>query len=344
MSRLLPAGGVGTHVQSMKNAMLLCAALACSPLWAQAPVSPPTSTSSATAKSIVVTLLGTAGPSMNIERPESGTLIQAGTETLLIDCGRGVPEQLVKIGVRGVSKVFLTHLHSDHTEGLPILWMSGWNGRDGRLSVWGPGTGQDQPTGTVGLTQALATAFATNTHIRRDMVEKWPGEKIIIEGHDIDEGVVYDHNGVKVTAFRVAHEPVAPAYGYRVDYAGHSVVVSGDTRPSDNLVKFSKGVDVLIHEVFGAGAAGRGGAAPLPPPPGDGAAAQRGGAPAAYHTSPEEAAGVFKRAAPRLALYSHIAPNPFDPTERTRAAGYDGPLQVGKDLMVITIGESIGVK
>ena len=231
--------------------------------------------------------------------------------------------------------------------------MSGWNSRSTRMSLWGPGTGPDQPTGTVGLAQALTTGFATNTHIRRDLVEKWPAEKILIEAHDIEEGVVYQNKGVTVTAFRVKHDPVTPAFGYRIDYAGHSVVVSGDTRPSDNLVKFSRGTDVLIHEVFMQGgpatgmAAGMAAANGMGAPAGEGppdSAAGAGNAVAAYHTSPEEAADIFTRVTPRLAVYSHIAPNLADPTDRTRTAGYKGPLQVGKDLMVITIGESISVK
>lgn len=274
-------------------------------------------------QNIRVTLLGTAGPSMSLDRAESGTLVQAGSETLLFDCGRGVPERLSQLGLESVSKVFLTHLHSDHTEGLPILWMSGWSARgQNALSVWGPTTATDQPTGTSGLGAMLTSAYATNTHIRRDLVEKWPASAIVFDAHEIAEGVVYQSNGVTVTAFLVDHDPVAPAFGYRVDYGGHSVAISGDTRPSDNLVKFSKGVDVLIHEVFTSAV---GSTAPT----------------AAYHSNPEQAAGIFQRVAPLLAVYSHIAPNAFDPTTRTRAAGYAGPLQVGSDLTAISVGDSV---
>lgn len=335
--------------------LLTCGIFISGTLMAQAPNPAAKANSN---QGLVVTFLGTSGPSMSIERAESGTLIQAGSETLLIDCGRGVPERLVQAGIRGVDKVFLTHLHSDHTQGLPILWMSSWNSRSTKLSLWGPGTGADQPTGTVGLAQALSTAFATNTHIRRDLVEKWPAEKIIIDAHDIEEGVVYQNNGVTVTAFRVKHDPVTPAFGYRVDYAGHSVVVSGDTRPSDNLIQFSRGADVLIHEVFVQGGASLGGqvtgmatgmaavtgmGTPAIAGPPD-SAAGAGHAVAAYHTTPEEAADIFTKVAPKLAVFSHIAPNYVDPTDRTRAAGYKGPLQVAKDLMVITVGDTIVVK
>ena len=273
--------------------------------------------------SIRVTLLGTSGPSPAIDRAESGTLVQAGAETLLFDCGRGVPERLNQLGLGSVNKIFLTHLHSDHTQGLPILWMGGWSLRgQNAFSVWGPGTGVDQPTGTSGLGAMLTVAYATNTHIRRDLVEMYPGSGIVFDAHEIVEGVVYQSNGVTVTAFLVDHDPVAPAFGYRVHYGGRSVVISGDTRPSDNLVKFAKGVDVLVHEVFNGQL---GSTQPI----------------AVYHTMPEQAADIFTRTAPRLAVYSHIAPAVFDPTPRTRAAGYTGPLQVGNDLTTIVVGDSI---
>lgn len=262
---------------------------------------------------------------MSPDRPEMGTLVQAGGETLLFDCGRGVPERLNQLGVT-VSKVFLTHLHSDHTQGLPILWMGGWNARGAsNLSVWGPAADDDQPTGTAGLTAMLASGFATNTHIRRDLVEQWSANGIVFDTHEVREGPVHESNGVKVTAFLVDHAPVKPAFGYRIDYAGRSVVISGDTKPSDNLVKFSKDVDVLIHEVFLAAV---GATTPT----------------ALYHTLPEQAADVFNRAAPKLAVFSHIAPNNGDPVTRTRAAGYNGPLLLGSDLMTLDVGDTTVVK
>ncbi len=122
----------------------------------------------AQAPSIKVTLLGTSWPSIALERAEAGTLVQAGTETLLFDCGRGVPEPLNQIGAGSVSRVFLTHLHSDHTQGLPVLWMGQWSARrNNPLALYGPGAEVDQPTGTTGLAAQLMTAYATNTHIRR---------------------------------------------------------------------------------------------------------------------------------------------------------------------------------
>ena len=83
-----------------------------------------------------------------------------------------------------------------------------------------------------------------------DVDEKLPSQGVVVLARDVEQGVVYENGGIKVTAFAVDHGPVKPALGYRVDFAGHSVVLSGDTRYSENLVRFSEGADVLIHEVM----------------------------------------------------------------------------------------------
>jgi ribonuclease Z len=134
--------------------------------------------------------------------------------------------------------------------------------------------------------------------------------------------VVYSSNGVTVTSFLVDHHPVAPAYGFRVDYKGHSVVISGDTtyNPQTDLIKMSTGADVLIHEVYGF---------------------DPDGEISAYHTTPEQAALVFNAAKPKLAVFNHQAIPPgttgADLVSRTRIAGYTGPLQLGADLMTINV-------
>jgi ribonuclease Z len=286
--------------------------------------------------SIYVRLLGTSGPSLGFGITEAGLLVVAGPEVLLFDCGHGVPDRLFQIGrLSTVNKLFLTHLHSDHTEGLPELWMNenAWSARGNTpLSVWGPGRDTDQPAGTADLTSMLANAWATNTHIRRDVVEHLPAGGIQIQTTEISgDGVVYQNNGVTVTAFLVDHGPVKPAFGYRVDYQGHAVVFSGDTLPSDNLVQHAKGADVLVHEVL------------VNPP----AATVNNDVILEYHTTPEQAAGVFSKVAPRLAVYTHIVDQigigPQGLIDRTRAAGYSGPLEVGQDLTLVEIGDAIQV-
>ncbi len=288
------------------------------------------------AQSIYVRLLGTAGPSLNPSQAEAGLLVVAGSEILLFDCGHGVPDRLAQVGRTNVSKVFLTHVHSDHTEGLPELWMNEvtWENRGSTpLSVWGPAEATpNQPSGTADLTSDVSKAFATNTLIRRDLVEHLPAGGIQFQTTQITgEGVLYQNNGVTVTAFLVDHGVVKPAYGYRVDYQGHSVTFSGDTTFTPNLVKYAQGTDVLVHEV-------------LLSPPG---ATPNSDVILSYHSTPEQASATFTQVAPKLAVYTHIVDQTGGGAQeiinRTRAAGYAGPLEVGQDLTLIEIGDSVSV-
>jgi len=293
--------------------------------------------------SIHVTLLGTRGLEDTTDGPfpaEAGVLIEAGGEMLLFDCGRGVPDRLSQLefsksGSRlGVAKVFLTSLVADHVEGLPILWMLGWTRRQSTpLAVWGPGPDGNGSPGTASLTANLQVTFSANTRLRRDLIGPvgLPSGGIQVRATEISEGVVYQNNGVVVTAFLVNHDPVKPAFGYRVDYGGHSVVYSGDTTLSPNLIRVARGADLLLHEVFVT-------------PPGNPSGSQDPFA--AYHTTPEQAAQVFSQAAPRLAMYTHIvkatsSSSPAELLARTRAAGYMGSLEVGQDLLSIDISDSI---
>ena len=195
-------------------------------------------------------------------------------------------------------------------------------GRTIPLEVWGP-------TGTRDMMNHMLEAFAFDIHMRRDVDEKVSADGIKVVSHDIEQGIVLDDQGVKVTAFLVDHGPVSPAFGYRVDYRGHSVVLSGDTRVSENLVRFAQGVDVLVHEVVDPDvirARGRGTAEAI----------------IAHHTTPEEAGEVFARVKPRLAVYSH-APNTEAVMTKTRKT-YAGPLQGAEDMLTIDIGERVNVR
>jgi ribonuclease Z len=149
-------------------------------------------------------------------------------------------------------------------------------------------------------------------------------EGIKVHSHDIKEVVIFDEDGVKVTAFVVDHAPVTPAFGYRVDFRGRSVALSGDTRVSENLIKFATGVDVLIHEAI------------------DPIALRDRPRIIAHHTTAEQAGQVFARVKPRLAVYSH-APSSEALITQTRKY-YSGPLQGAEDLLTIDIGEQITVR
>jgi ribonuclease Z len=281
-------------------------------------------------KDIRVTLLGTAsGPRAFVDKAGISTLVEAGGERFLFDAGRGFMQRLVQAGfpMNAVSKLFLTHLHSDHVIGVPDLMLSPWAAAPERkvpLEVWGP-------EGTRDMMRHLEEAFAFDVHMRRDVDESFSPEGIRMVVHEIQPGKVYEKNGVTVTAFLVSHGLVKPSYGYRVDYAGRSVALSGDTSPSDNLVAVCKGVDVLIHEAIDPEVLRR-----LVPDK------RRVDAIVERHTTPEQAADVFSKVSPRLAVFSH-SPGTAAIVEQTRRS-YRGRVEMGEDLMVIDIGAEVRVR
>ena len=274
-------------------------------------------------------LLGSGGgPLVNLQQFGASTLIEAGNVRLLFDCGRGATIRLTQVGVPigSINRLFLTHLHSDHVIQIPDLLLTGWagGGRKIPLEVWGP-------DGTSEMMDHIKRAFAFDIHIRRDVDESFPDDGIKVLSHDIKQGIIFDEQGVKVTAFLVDHGRVAPAFGYRVDYRSHSVVLSGDTRLSENLIRFAQGVDVLVHEVVDADA--------LRARSGDPKGLERI---LSHHTTPEQAGEVFARVKPRLAVYSH-ASNAASVIAQTRKT-YAGPLQGPEDMLTIEIGEKIEVR
>jgi ribonuclease Z len=282
------------------------------------------------AQDFKVTLLGTGNPRPVMSRFGPSILVEAGKEKLVFDCGRGASQRLdqLKIPFSEITALFLTHLHSDHTVGIPDLWLTGWvMGRTTPLAVWGP-------EGTKAMMQHLQEAYVFDIHIRRDVDTKLPGAGAEVVAQDIEEGVVYNSAGVKVTAFLVDHGEIKPAFGYRVDYGGHSVTLSGDTRPSENLIKFAHGTDVLIHEVIDPEA--------FAETVSTDTLEQRKKI-IEHHTTPEQAGIVFTRVKPKLAVYSHIVPPDVPGVIPHTRKTYAGPLEVGEDLMSIEIGDKIEV-
>ena len=305
--------------------VLLCGALVglmAAPSWAQVRPGP-------APNEMRVTLLGTAsGPRVHPGKAGISTLVEAGGERLLFDAGRGVMPRLVEAGLpmNAVTTLFLTHLHSDHVVDIPDLLLMPWSAAPERrvpLEVWGP-------EGTSAMMGHLVEAFSFDIHMRRDVDESFSPEGIRVVAHDMRDGPVYEKNGVTVSAFVVSHGLVAPSYGYRVTYAGHSVAISGDTSPSDTLVAACKGVDVLIHEAIDEDLLKT-----LVPDQ------ERRAAIVARHTTGEQAAGVFRRVAPRLAVFSHSPGTPAI-VEQTRRT-YPGRVEMGDDLMVIDVGADIRV-
>lgn len=280
---------------------------------------------------IKVTLLGTGCPPAVMNRFGPSILVEAGEQKFLFDAGRGALQRLNQVKVRwlDVQGVFLTHLHSDHVVGFPDLWLTGWltPGRDVPLQVWGP-------RGTKKMMSHLEQAYEYDIRIRLYDDRASP-DGVVILAEDVAEGVVYEKNGVKITAFEVDHTPVKPAFGYRIDYAGRSVVLSGDTRVSENLIRHAQGVDLLVHEVASPETFRRAGSPP-----------ERAKSVVAHHVTPEQAGEVFSRTKPKLAVYSHIVlptateQDLIPPTRKT----YAGPLELGEDLMVMEVGEKVVVR
>jgi len=276
-----------------------------------------------------VTLLGTGSPDLSIERFGPSTLVEAGDLRLLFDVGRGATIRLNQTGVplRDIDAVFLTHLHSDHVNGISDLWLTGWlppafGRRTTAFRIYGP-------TGTQEMMSHLEQAHQADIRIRV-ADERLSASGIAIDAADVTEGIVYERERVRVTAFDVDHgDLIKPALGYRIDFRGRSVVLSGDTRVSTNLVSHASGANVVIHEVMAID---------------DDllAGSQAMQLVMAHHTSPEDAGGVFAEIQPALAVYSHIilvgGPSVDDLVRRTRAT-YAGALQVGSDLMTIDVTE-----
>ena len=233
----------------------------------------------------------------------------------------------LKIPLGKVEHVFLTHLHSDHVVGIPDLWLSGWLGapwarRKGPFAITGP-------VGTADMMANLEKAYAWDIATRIKDQNLNPAF-IKPMATDMAEGIVYEKDGLKVSAFKVNHgEKIDPAYGYRIDYDGRSVVLSGDTKYTENVVKNAKGADLIIHSV-----------ASIAPALLKKSKIMR--SILSHHSEPEDTARVFNAVKPKLAVYSHIVlyggQKPADIMRRARAS-YAGPLMVGADLMKFDVGK-----
>lgn len=286
-----------------------------------------------------VTLLGTGVPIPSLQRFGPSTLVEAGDQKFLIDAGRGATIRLYQldIPIGRIDVQLLTHYHSDHTSCLPDVWLTGWlesyfGARKSPYKVIGP-------TGAKRLMENLERAYADDIKIRI-ADEKLPFSGIVTEVSEFDhDGMVYEHNGVKVLAFEVDHgDVIKPCYGYRFEFDGRIAVFSSDTRYNHNVIKYGKGADLLVHEV---------------------AMARPELMKEAYirriidhHTTPYDCGRVFAQTQPKLAAFTHIVqlasidvppPTLADIAAEVRKT-YSGPLEIGEDLMSFDIGETVSVQ
>lgn len=285
-----------------------------------------------------VTVLGSGNPWVTRGQASASILVEVGNaerDLLLFDLGSGAPANYasLKLPVNKLNKVFLTHLHADHTaDMLTLVGSYAKVGRaDGPVYLWGP-SGTEPRLGTRHFAEAIQEALAWDIESSSGPVNP-ESMKIVTSEFDFSKTqVVYDKNGVKVTSFPVVHA-LSGSVGYRLDFAGLSFVYSGDACPSWPLVRASTGgVDLLIHECF---------------PPAAVLAARSGlsieratMALNAAHTSPTGAGTVFKLVKPRMAGLWHtplLSPQTIPMIFSELDAVYDGPVVQTQDLTVFNV-------
>lgn len=281
-----------------------------------------------------VVLLGTGTPTLDPDRSGPATAIVVNGVPYLVDFGPGVVRRAAAAQQRGVRALapenlrtaFLTHLHSDHTVGLPDLILSPWAvRRELPIELHGP-------PGLRAMTENILEAYAEDIRIRiRDKQMrgvKGYREGITVNVHEVGPGVVYRDANVTVTAFLVRHGDVRHALGYRFQTPDRIIVISGDTSPSRSIIDACNGCDILIHEAYSL-------------------ATHVKVAPAfqlyrrKHHTSSIELAHLATQARPRLLILYHRAnpggygmPNPEGQLLEEVKAGYRGAVVTGHDLDV----------
>lgn len=287
-----------------------------------------------TEPAIKVTLLGTGTPTPNPRQFGSSILVEAGDTKLLFDCGRGCAHRLWNLGpqhLRNTSHLFLTHMHSDHTVGVADLYMNGWNqGRRENLRVYGP-------AGAEAFMRHLRLAYEEDVVFRADrQVHAVTRDSLDYVAMEVVDGEPLTIDDVTVTAIAVDHHVIEPAFGYRVDVGEFSVVISGDTAYSENLIRHSIDADVFIHEVMSP-ALEHYVRTTFSPEVADDIVA--------LHTLAPDVGRVFSQSRPRLGVLTHLDNDPTRIPELVAQieSTWSGDFVVAEDLMAIEIGESIRV-
>ena len=273
-------------------------------------------------KGTQLVMLGTGMPRPDPACSGPATAVVVDGRVFLFDAGAGVMRRMSAAGlsIRGPEAVFITHLHSDHTLGYPDLILTTWvMGRRTRLQAYGP-------VGLKKMTSHILAAWKEDITVRIEGLEQQTTTGYKVAVHEFDAGVVYDKDGVRVTAIPVLHGCWKQAYGFRIDTPDRSIVISGDTRPTRAIMEAARGVDVLVHEVYPESRA-------LPE--------LRIGGEAwpsylrEFHTSDLELGALAAEAQPKLLVLHHIVRRDEDDEEllaSIRAGGFDGAVVVAQDL------------
>lgn len=200
----------------------------------------------------LLVMLGTGTPNPDPERSGSAVAIIAGGRPYLVDCGPGVVRRAAAAHIAGVSaldmpnlsRLFVTHLHSDHTAGYADVILTPWVlEREEPLEVFGP-------PGIASMTNHILAAYSEDIDIRLHGSQPQNGTGIEVNAHEIEPGKIYQDENVTVTAFTVSHGDWRSAFGFRFETADRSIVITGDTVATDAVVEACKGCDILVHEVY----------------------------------------------------------------------------------------------
>jgi ribonuclease BN (tRNA processing enzyme) len=250
--------------------------------------------------------------------------VVAGDTPYVVDCGPGVVRRATAASEMGIealrpnrlTRLFLTHLHSDHTAGYPDLILTPWVlDRKEPLAVYGP-------PGTQAMTEHIMAAYSEDIRDRLGGLEPIEQEGCLVQAHEVEPGVVYEDSGVSVEVFWVVHGSL-PSLGYKFQTPDRTIVVSGDTVPTEALVEAARGCDVLVHEVYSARGLER-----LPP------AWRRYHS--RMHTSTLELAEIASQTRPRLVILYHQLL--WGTSEKELVSEiterYDGEVAYGEDLEV----------
>lgn len=270
---------------------------------------------------IEVTLLGTGSPIPDARRAGPSTLVRAGDQTFLVDCGRGVLMRTAALGIgaNAISALLLTHLHSDHIADLGDVlisrWVSNFAPNQPPLPIIGP-------PGTAEVVENTLKAFGPDIGYRiahhADLTAPPP-----VEVEEVTDGVVWGRDGVAITVAPTDHRPVAPTIGFRVEHNGASVVLAGDTVPCPTLDALAAGAGALVHTVIRKDLVE---AMPM----------QRIRDICDYHSTVEQAADTAARAGVGILILTHyvppIAPGQEEQWRALAATVFDRQIEIGEDL------------
>jgi len=272
---------------------------------------------------IDVTLLGTGSPLPSPDRAGPSTLVRAGGQTFLFDAGRGLGMRLTAAGVVApmLTKVLLTHLHSDHITDLNDVVTSRWvmSPAPNPLPILGP-------VGTAAVVDAIMAMLAPDISYRiahhEDMTQ---GPQNVVT--EVAGGVVHDEGGVRIVAAATDHRPVEPTLGFRIEHDGKVVVIGGDGVPCAGLDELCAGADVYVQTVLREELVR---AVPM----------QRFLDTIDYHSTIEQAADTAQRAGVKTLVITHPVPAPAPGTEHEwieiAAKTFSGEVVMGNDLTSVT--------